>query len=117
MSVTWTTPLSGGLEVVPIIVNMTPGSVVLVVGGSAAAVYGLLDLVIPATTIRWQVRSTARAGGARKAVGENVQRAVGMNPKGESSRDPSVLRRVRLIGSVLVAIGALVAGLGVILWH
>ena len=42
----------------------------------------VLDLVLPRTTTRWQIRSTARAGGAVRAVGQRVQQLVGVDPQG-----------------------------------
>jgi hypothetical protein len=55
-------------------------SVVFLLSGSAALVYGLLDIVAPSFTIRWQVRSTATNGGTRQAVGMGIQRVLGIDP-------------------------------------
>jgi len=97
--------------------GMTLWSVVLIVGGLAALVYGSLDLFAPATTTRWQVRSTARAGKLNKAVGRGFQHALKIDPEGEAWTEPSVLPRVRLIGAVLALIGAALVGLGAALWQ
>lgn len=96
--------------------RMTLWSAVLIVGGFVTLAYGSLDLFTPTTTTRWQVRSTAKAGGSRKAVGERFQRWIKMDPQDEPWKDSRVLRRVRLIGAVLALTGAVLIGLGAALW-
>lgn len=78
-------------------VNTAIGWAILV-GGCASLVFGLLDIFAPSLTIRWQVRSTARHGGSRRAVGTGFQRALGIDPDVDSWNDAAVKRKVRWIG-------------------
>jgi hypothetical protein len=86
---------------------------VLVVGGGAGVLYGLLDILFPAVAIRWRVASTSRARGSRQAVGSWFQQALGVDPDAEPWDDPSIRKKVRWIGVALaiLSLAAVVAGL------
>jgi hypothetical protein len=86
--------------------------VVFLLSGSAALVYGLLDIVAPSLAIRWQVRSTATYGGTRQAVGMGFQRVLGIDPESDPWDDPGVRRKVRWIGLALALVALAVVGLG-----
>jgi hypothetical protein len=86
--------------------------VVFLLSGSAALVYGLLDIVAPSFTIRWQVRSTATNGGTRQAVGMGFQRVLGIDPESDPWDDPGVRRKLRWIGLALSLLGLAVVALG-----
>ena len=86
--------------------------VVFLLSGSAALVGGLLDIVAPSLTIRWQVRSTATNGGTRQAVGMGFQRVLGIDPESDPWDDPGVRRKVRWIGLALALFALAVVGLG-----
>jgi hypothetical protein len=79
--------------------------VVFILGGCAMVGYGLLDIFAPSLTIRWQVRSTAKAGRSGQAVGMAFQRALGVDPDGEPWADTGVQRKVRWIGLGLILVG------------
>jgi hypothetical protein len=81
-------------------------------GGCAALVYGLLDVISPSLTIRWQVRATAKHGGSGQTVGTGFQRVLGIDPDAEPWDDPVVKRKVRWIGFVLSLFGLAVAATG-----
>ena len=85
---------------------------VILVGGCASLVYGLLDIFAPSLTARWQIRSTARHGGPRQAVGTAFQRALGIDPDADPWNDAAVKRRVRWIGLGLSLFGLAAVGLG-----
>ena len=85
---------------------------VMLVGGGAALAYGLLDIFAPRLTTRWQVRSTARHGGSRQAIGIGVQRALGIDPDAEPWNDAAVRRRVRWIGLGLSLFGLAMVAFG-----
>jgi hypothetical protein len=79
------------------------------------ALYGLLNLASPATTIRWQRRSTDRAerrgSDFGQAVGSGFARMVGAT--GDAPwEDPDVRRRVRLIGVAEIILASFIAALG-----
>lgn len=111
------TPLRGGhtlahrVVVYRVRVNAALG-VVFLLSGSAALVYGLLDIVAPPLTIRWHVRSTATKGGTRQAVGMGFQRVLGIDPESDPWDDPGVRRKVRWIGLALALFAVAVVGLG-----
>lgn len=86
--------------------------VVFLLSGSAALVYGLLDIVAPSLSIRWQVRSTATNGGTRQAVGTGFQRVLGIDPESDPWDDPDLMRKVRWIGLALALFALAVVGLG-----
>jgi hypothetical protein len=68
--------------------------------------YGVLNLVAPALTTRWQRRSTAKhsAGDPRQVVGLAFQRLLGDDAS--PATEKAVHRRVRLVGCIEVAIAA-----------
>jgi hypothetical protein len=92
-----------------------PVGVIFIIGGSLALVYGLLDLFFPQLTIRWQVRSTERARGLKRSVGEAFQRTYGIDPTAEPSDNTRARRLVRWNGVVLIVFGGLVIGTGFLL--
>ena len=94
---------------------MDPVGITFVVTGSLALVYGLPELFIPRLAIRWQVRSTERARGLRRAVGEAIQRVYGVDPTAEPWDNPRVRRLVRWTGLALVVFDGLVIGAGLVL--
>jgi hypothetical protein len=67
---------------------------VFILGGAMFLTYGLLDILSPSTTIRWQVRSTAKHGGVRRATGEAVQRAMGFDSATDPGGDPAIRRNI-----------------------
>jgi hypothetical protein len=67
-------------------------------------VYGLLNMLRPTWTIRWQVRSTAKHGGVRRAAGNGFQRMLGIDPSAAPWNDPKVKRRVRWIGAFEIVV-------------
>jgi hypothetical protein len=70
-----------------------------------------LDIFAPSLTIRWHVRSTAKAGRSGHAVGMAFQRALGIDPDGEAWADTGVQRKVRWIGlGMLVGLAVLLLG-------
>ena len=71
---------------------------ILAVAGIAG---GSIDLFAPQVAIRWQVRSTERADGIRRSVGQAVGAAIHRGAT-EPWNDRSARRRVRLIGAFLV---------------
>jgi hypothetical protein len=75
--------------------------------------YGWLNVVTPRTTRAWQVRSTARysEGDPRAVVGRSVQRLLGDDPT--TSPDRRVLRRMRIVGIVEIALSLAIAGVAV----
>jgi hypothetical protein len=88
-------------------------AVVIVLVGCAMVGYGLLDIFAPSLTIRWQVRSTAKAGRSGHAVGMGFQRALGIDPDSDPWADPGVQRKVRWIGFGLMLVGLAEVLLGV----
>jgi hypothetical protein len=89
---------------------------VFVICGGIAAVYGLLEIFTPQVAITLQIRSTAKARGVRRAVGRAFQQAFGMEPAAVPWNDPALRRRVRAIGFILLAFGAVVIVAGVRIW-
>ena len=87
--------------------------VVFLLSGCAALVYGLLDVVAPSLTIRWQVQSTATSGRSRRGMGVSVQRALGIDPASDHWDDPEARRKVRWIGLALSMFGLAVVAIGV----
>jgi hypothetical protein len=77
----------------------------LVAGFAALFGYGVLNVVSPRTTTRWQIKSTARhaPGDPRRAVGEFFQQSLKVDPDGPSA---AALRRVRMLGAVEMAVAA-----------
>ena len=73
-----------------------------------AIAYGLLNLLTPRTTIAWQRRSTARhpQDDPRRRVGSAFQQWIRDDPAGAPSG--VVLRRVRVIGLVEIALSVVV---------
>jgi hypothetical protein len=75
-------------------------AVFIVLVGCAMVGYGLLDIFAPSLTIRWQVRSTAKAGRSGHAVG------MGFNGRSGLTRTvipgPSRAFNARSAGSGLV---------------
>ena len=89
---------------------MTGAAWVLIVGFGVMGAYGLLNLVTPRTTIRWQNRATARHH--NDPVGAWFQRLFGQrDPAADGSRDPMVRRRVRYTGLTQITVAAVVIGL------
>jgi hypothetical protein len=66
--------------------------------------YGLLNLVTPRLTTRWQVRATTRHGeeSVGDLVGRTFQWFVGIEP--DSAPDGAALRRVRIVGLIEIAV-------------
>lgn len=64
---------------------------------------GSIDLFAPEVAIRWQVRSSERADGIRRNVGQAVGAAIYRGAT-EPWNDPDARRRVRLIGALLVLV-------------
>jgi hypothetical protein len=79
----------------------------VIVGMLAWAAYGLLNIFMPATTIRWQNRATARRtrGGRKDAVGLAFQRALGQTTT-DGRNEPHVRQRVRLLGLTELVLAA-----------
>ena len=94
---------------------MNPVGISFVVTGSVGLVYGLLDLLAPGLTIRWQVRSTSRGRGLKRSVGEAFQGLFGVDPTADPWDNPRVRRSVRSIGVALVIFSGLVIDGGVLL--
>jgi hypothetical protein len=92
-------------------VNTAIGGVILV-SGCVSLAYGLLDIFAPSLTTRWQVRSTAKHGGSRQAVGMGFQRALGIDPDADPWNDGAVKRRVRWIGLGVSVFGLAAVALG-----
>jgi hypothetical protein len=92
--------------------NLALGAM-LVVGGSAGFLYGLLDILFPAVTIRWQVASTSKARGSGQAVGSWFQQMLGVDPSASPWEDPSIRNKVRWVGVALtiISLAAELAGL------
>jgi hypothetical protein len=88
----------------------------LVVGGGAGVLYGLLDTLFPAVAIRWQVASTSRARRSRQAVGSWFQQMLGVDPDAAPWDDPSIRKKVRWIGVALavLSLAAVLAGLALL---
>jgi hypothetical protein len=88
---------------------------ILIVAFLPLAAYGLVNMFMPATTIGWQNRVTAkRTRGDRKdVVGVAFQRLMGQTTN-DGRNEPRVRKRVRLLGLCEVAIAALVIVLGVV---
>jgi hypothetical protein len=87
----------------------------LLVLATIPLVYGTLNLLAPAVTIRWQVRATERSKGARREIGQVFQRAFEADPDKTPWDDPTVRRRVRLVGMFLLALGAATLSGGIFL--
>ena len=77
--------------------------IVLTIVAVVGVAYGLLDLLAPQVAIRWQVRSTQRASGVRRSVGEDFGGFI-YRGSADPSNDSAVRRRVRLTGTVLVLV-------------
>lgn len=80
---------------------------IVVTAMSAMAAYGLLNILVPATTIGWQNRATAKRGGGKDSVGAAFQRAMGQ-ATADGRHEPLVRKRVRLMGLCQIVIAALV---------
>jgi hypothetical protein len=97
--------------------NVTLASWILIAGFGVLGAYGLLNLVTPTTTIRWQNRATARHrdDDPRRVVGLFFQGVIGQEDSAaDGSQDATVRRRVRYVGAsqivfALVAIGVVIA--------
>jgi hypothetical protein len=77
--------------------------VFIVVGAGLASVYPIFDVLLPDAAMRIQVRSTERHHDDwRGGLGRWFQRAIGIDPRTEPSRDPGSRRRVRVLGLVLL---------------
>ena len=74
---------------------------VLVIGGGAGVLYGLLEILFPAVATRWQVASTSKARGSRQAVGSWFQQMLGVDPDAASWDDPPIRNKVRWVGVAL----------------
>ena len=88
---------------------------IVIVAFLPLAAYGLLNMLMPATTIGWQNRVTAkRATGHREdVIGLAFQRLIGQTTT-DGRNEPRVRKRVRLVGIAEVAIAALVIVLAVL---
>jgi hypothetical protein len=82
-----------------------------VVLSTPVLVYGLINLVSPATTLRRQIAATDRAalGDPRRAAGEAVQHWLGIAQAADPVNDLQVLRRVRRLGLAEIAASLLLA--------
>ena len=87
-------------------------AVALVVAGVLGLTYGVLDLIAPQLTIRWQVASTARGRGGGRAVGETFQRWYGIDPSSQPWNDRRVRRLVRWTGLLVAGFSAIVIAAG-----
>lgn len=70
-------------------------------------------MVAPDLTIRWQVRSTARSRGTRKAIGAEFQRWLSIDPAGEPWNDEWVKAKFRKLGLGLVLVSTVIGLVGV----
>ena len=78
----------------------------------AGVVYGILDIIAPTLTIKWQIASTARSNGLRHEIGAAFGRWINADGS-EPWNEPAARRRVRVIGIVLI--GSMVAiGMGLL---
>lgn len=76
----------------------------LALGWLLLAGYGVLNVVSPRLTMRWQVNSTARhANDFRGGVGRAFQGLFGIDP--HAGPDQEALRRVRILGVVEIGVG------------
>jgi hypothetical protein len=91
-------------------------AVVFIAVGILGAICGLLEVFFPGAAVRLQVRSTSKARGTNRAVGEWLQRQYKMDLTTNPFRDSAVLRRVRWTGLVIFALGVSWALLGLNLW-
>jgi uncharacterized membrane protein len=94
-------------------VNSAALGAVFLVGGSVALAAGLFDMLAPARAIRWQVRSTARHGGSRRAVGTGFQKALGIDPDSDPWNDAHAKRMVRWLGLCLSLVSLVFVFVGV----
>ena len=78
----------------------------LITVAAVGIAYGLLDLFAPGTAISWAVRSTSRARGSNRRVGEGFGRFIDRGAS-EPWNDEGARTRTRLIGVFLVLIMAL----------
>lgn len=88
---------------------MSGGVWVWIIGASLLGGYGLLNLLAPGVTIRWQRRSTDRSEARGDAMGTSVGAAFAslVGSEGEEPwDDTSVRRRVRWIGVGEVVLAA-----------
>ena len=85
---------------------------VLLVGALPALGFGVLNVIAPALTTKWQVSATGRRveGDSRKAFGSVVAVWMGISGSSDPTRDVRVLRRVRLLGTIEVVVTAVLAG-------
>jgi hypothetical protein len=87
---------------------------VLVVGGFVGFFYGLFDLVLPTTALRWRANSTSRAKKLGRATGLAFQRMVGVTgPIDPATRGSRAERRVRMTGIVLMTLSLLEVAAGI----
>jgi hypothetical protein len=87
---------------------------VLVVGGFVGFFYGLFDLVLPTTALRWQANSTSRAKKWSRAIGLAFQRMVGVTgPSEPAIRGSRAEQRVRVTGIVLITLSLLEVAVGI----
>ena len=90
--------------------------IALLLSGLPCLGYGLVDLLAPGLSIRWQVASTARhKGKVRGEVGKAFQSIMHIDPEAQSWDDSTPRRRVRWIGLLLSLIGGLLVATGVTL--
>lgn len=89
---------------------MSGSAWIFAIGATSLGLYGLLNIIAPSLTIRWQRRSTKPSHGKgselRSAVGGAFASMVGAEGP-EPWDDPDVRRRVRYVGAVevLIALG------------
>jgi hypothetical protein len=97
---------------------MTQGdavAAVFIAGGVGAIAFGFGELAFPSVFIRWQIRSTSRARGLNRAIGEWFQQRY-EHPTVGADTDPGVRRRVRWTGLLLVVFGAGCVAAGALVW-
>lgn len=97
---------------------MSGASWIFVVGAAALGLFGLLNIITPATTIRWQRRSTDRSARRGSELGASVGSgfaglvgATGPQPW----NNPAVRRRVRWIGVGEILLAGAFLGMGLTL--
>ena len=81
---------------------------VVIVSAMPLLVFGIFNVIAPRITTRWQIASThrARSGSVRKRTGELFGRWFGASSALDAGTDPSVHRRVRVLGLAEILVSA-----------